>query len=491
MHSLARLLPLVLTLWLPQGLVQSQTNANDTSAGRHERFWNSFERELDVFVRNLTSGFLPGARSDSVRPGSHDAEFGVAADVPGEDDEVALSFSNHDRRDETMFVRHGARMPPPWLSENTLTDKIVFRYNRVEGLFLGLGSRKRYLWDGRKMFSPYGSIGYGFTSHRWRGNLGIARQFLLPGEGVEQMIETGLEGYSLTDTKDQWRIGPGENTAAAFLIHEDFRDYFSREGVTLHAAYLLRGDHLFAEARLSYLVDQYGSLARKTEWSLFGGGKRFRANPEIDDGAMRSVQALSGLSTATRGMCGPEGWNVGATAEFADRRTFGGEFTFRQYIADIRRYQPVGDLQALNLRVRIGTGHGVIPRQRSFETGGLGTLPAFPFKAFPGDSLGANRMILVNAEYVVYGDLLGDLAFWPSWIMKHVNFLLLTDGGLVRSVAPATTELGGFGGATWKEFRHDLGVGISNRQGTVRFAVVWRTDRSEPATFTFRFGAPF
>ena len=100
-------------------------------------------------------------------------------------------------------------------------DEFIFRYNRVEGLFFGLNSPQRYFWQGHHV-TLFGTGGYGFSAHRWRYSGGVAQQF---GAG-SRMLEVGVEGHSLTDTRDQWIINEGENTLAALFLHDDYRDYF-------------------------------------------------------------------------------------------------------------------------------------------------------------------------------------------------------------------------------------------------------------------------
>ncbi len=393
--------------------------------------------------------------------------------------------------EHSPFPRNAVIRPFPWMNENIDTRDLIFKYNRVQVVFLGLGSEKRYYWDGEKDFAPYGSIGYGFSEHRWRGNLGGARQIPLATASGRRMLEFGVEGYSLTDSKDQWRVGTGENTAVSFLIHEDFRDYFGREGFSIHSGYLLKKNTTFAEGSITFLADRYTSLGRKTDWALFGGDKTFRANPAINEGIMRSILAVLGVNTSTGTREGPDGWNGHLSAEFADNHALGGDFNFNRYVVDIRRYQPLGDHDNLNLRVRLGTTHGDLPRQKSFELGGFGTVPAYVFNSMPADTAGGNRMLLINAEYLVNGDFLGDLDFWPSWLMRHINFLFLTDAGLVRTVSGTTSFAGGFGGIHWSEFATDLGVGLTNRSGSFRIGMVWRTDKSEPVRLLLRVSRPF
>ncbi|MEX0735995.1 MAG: hypothetical protein WD182_01040, partial [Bacteroidota bacterium] len=138
------------------------------------------------------------------------------------------------------------------------------------------------------------------------------------------------------------------------------------------------------------------------------------------------------------------------------------------------------------VRLRVGTSEGVIPAQKIFEAGGLGTLHAFPFKSEAG-----NRMILLNAEYIINGDFLGELDFWPSSFMSGLNFILLSDAGYFREVSSRASWTEGFEDLRWNDFKHNVGVGLSNRSGSMRLAFVWRTDRSENAKLIFRFVRPF
>ena len=373
----------------------------------------------------------------------------------------------------------------PWADDKMNLDNFIFRYNRVEGLFLGAGSEKKYYWDGERNWNMYGSAGWGFRSHTWRGNLGLARQFAILTNDGSGIIEMGAEGYSLTDTKDKWLISLDENTAAALLIHEDFRDYFQRNGYTIHVAYYSKDNYLKNELKFAYLADTYDSLTNKVDWALFGGGKKFRLNPPIDPGKMRSMIASGGVSTISNTSYGPEGWCLFASAEVA-KNNWGSEFEFGQYILDLRRFQPLGKYNNLNIRVRAGSSDGTLPMQKMYELGGLGTMNAFPLKSEIG-----NRMFLMNAELIVNGSFFEDLDFWPMWIFHNINILLLSDAGLTRNALPTASALEGVEAVKFNDFEHDLGVAFSNRSGSFRIGLAWRTDHPSPAEFILRFNRPF
>jgi cytoskeletal protein CcmA (bactofilin family) len=414
----------------------------------------------------------------------------INGEVLKDDDAIVMGYIDKSSsrkekayREETKdFRRASTRLNATWVPETTNLDNFIFRYNRVEGIFLGLGSEKRYYWDGQKSYSAFGSFGYGFRSHTWRGNLGLSRQFAFD-DG--QLFEIEAEGHSLTDSKEDWLIGLGENTAAAFFIHEDFRDYFQRSGFGVNLGYAVQQDYLTGQVKVGYLSDEYQSVTNQTEWSLFGGNKIFRLNPLIDEGMMRSVVGSAGVSTVTTTFYGPEGWSILATAEGA-RKSLKSDFEFNRYVADVRRYQPLGRYDNFNVRVRAGSSDGLLPVQKAFDMGGLGTLPAFPFKGESG-----NRMLLMNAELVINGDFLGDLSFWPSWLLREINFVVFSDAGLVRTMPAAARWTEGFDNIRFSDFRHDVGVGVGTRSGSFRVAFVWRTDRSEPARLIFRIARPF
>ncbi len=406
------------------------------------------------------------------------------AKIEGYEDRTSAQSTGY--REPRRRYTHGATsFDVPWLTEPSSYENVVFRYNRVEGLFLGLGTEKKYYWNGERHWNMYGSVGYGFKSHAWRGNLGLARQFALRNTDGHELLELGAEGYTLTDTKDQWIIHPMENTLSALLIHEDFRDYFKREGYTVHAAYYTVQDYFKSEISIAYSADRYDSLSNTADWALFGGEKRFRLNPAIQPGRINSMTASLGLNTVSRLSGGDEGWSIVGTAEFA-KRSYGGDAEFDRYVLDLRRFQPLGRYENFNIRVRGGSGSGILPMQKMYDLGGLGTLNAFPFKSETG-----NRMLLVNAELVLNGAALDDLEFWPTWLFRHFNFLLLSDAGFTRTVPTRLDPNEGFDRITWKEFRHDFGVALSNRTGSFRIGVTWRTDVAAPVRLILRINRPF
>ncbi|HTR82696.1 MAG TPA: hypothetical protein VMM58_13795, partial [Bacteroidota bacterium] len=330
--------------------------------------------------------------------------------------------------------RRSYRFNDLWLGEPSLPSNFVFRYNRVEGLFLGLGAEKKFYWDGSKSISGYGSAGYGFAFHRWRANAGLDREFATD----DALFEVGAEGHNITDTKDQWIMKLTENNIAALLWHEDYRDYFTREGFSVHAARYTKESNFSSQLRVDYLVDDYSSLSNGTNWSLFRQSRSFRDNPAVTEGTMHSVLGTAGISTLDRYGRRTIGWNAFASLERGGN-ALGGDFDFTRAIVDVRRFQPLSEYDKINVRVRVGSLQGDDIEQKSFEIGGANTLPAYAFKEFEG-----NRVILGNVEYVLSGRLMDDVSWWP----RSLNLILLADAGATDSVSTTKALWEGFPSVT-------------------------------------------
>ncbi len=399
-------------------------------------------------------------------------------------EEITTTSLKHEIAKKELF-HTSTKFNVPWNEEITDFDEFIFRYNRVESIFLGLGSDKKYYWDGSRLWNAYGFVGWGFKSHKWRGLLGLSRQFYYQTHTGNNIIDIGIEGYSLTDSKDRWRISQFENTLASLLIHEDFRDYFQRQGYTLYAGHYIQSEALKSEIKLSFNADEYESMPNRVDWAFFGGEKIFRTNPPIMDGRMRSITLFGGFSTITKTSRGPEGWQVTGSVEYS-RRSLGSNIGFNQYVAEVIRFQPIDMYQSVNVRFRTATSDGVIPTQRLYELGGLGTLNAYPYKSFVG-----NRMLLLNTEFILSGGIFDDVSFIPSWLFGRMIFIITSDAGWMNYAPSRMSPLEGFGSIRLNSISHNLGVALGNRSGTFRIGVAWRTDVKDRVRLVMRVERPF
>ncbi len=398
--------------------------------------------------------------------------------VQGFTEQSSSSSSRNDRKKKTYRTKYSYSFKPYfWNSENVFDDNFLFRYNRVEGFFFGFGKEKSFYWDGSKAVSGFGSFGYGFASHKWRLQLGLDRQF---AASSSSLYEVGAEVHSSTDTKDEWIMNLGENNLAALFFHEDFRDYYQREGFSAHSAWYTKDGDVSSMVDVRFLNDRYASMSNNANWAVFGGNV-FRSNPAVDIGTMKSISFSAGISSVEKYRYRSEGWNVFARAEYGGRQ-LGGDFDFTQTIVDVRRFQPLWDDNQINLRVRAGALEGDPILQKSFELGGANTIPVFGFKEFVG-----NRLLLANLEYQLRGEVMDEIFFWPNFL----NLIAFGDAGAVSTVSTKWAVYEGFNSITSNQVKSDLGFALAWHDGDARLGFAWRTDKAAPVSIFFRLNRAF
>jgi len=324
----------------------------------------------------------------------------------------------------------------------------AIRYNRVEGLVLGVG-RNPLTWDSYGRSTIYGQAGYAFELKEWRATIGVeTRVDNLRNDGYGLKIG-GTYTYN-TDTRDSWKTSWLENSLAAFFFENDFFDYYQVEGWSLYAVQRITP---YLQLGVGYRDEDYRSLAKNTGWSLFDGGG-FALNPAIDDGAMHSfVVTLEGGHVVGLHSL-PRGAAFRFEAEVGDG--LGGDFTFNRYIADVRGYVPLTSFSSFGLRLRGGLTTGdVVPLQKQFTLGGIGTVRGYPQNLFPG-----TRMLLANAEYV-FDDI---NLFFDDWL-DDFQLIGFVDLGWVN-----TLETNAF---DFDDVIPSAGVGLGLDDRGVRLELAW------------------
>ncbi len=338
--------------------------------------------------------------------------------------------------------------------QNSLTndDHFLYRYNRVEGLFLGANVPPADNFNSNLVdLDLNGYFGYGFATKEWRFK-GNAELWLFDKSGPA----LGTTVYNLTDSQDEWIIPTEENSLAAFFIREDFQDYFKREGFGF---YLRERITSYFETSFGYFEDKYASLAKNTNWSVFGGDKHFRPNPEIDAGRLKSYKAQFTLDSRDDRDSPFSGWLIRGSGMWS-RTGLTGDFNYDRFILDIRRYIPLRHGENFDIRLRAGSGRGSMPRQDFFYLGGLSTLRGFEFKDFSG-----NRMVLANIEYRV-GD--NSPRFRNNWLFNSMNLIFFFDSGLAWFADENEYYNEGFGQLTWNKLHSNVGVALTDDEGRIR-----------------------
>lgn len=361
-------------------------------------------------------------------------------------------------------------------------DPFLIRYNRVQGLFLGMAIPKK-IRGKYNYFSPHGFGGYSFEEKCWRYELGVDRWLF---NQKDFRFEIGGKFYDLTDTKDNWLITPTENSLAAFFIHEDFQDFYRRNGYELHISQNLS---IFLKGTLAYRNDKYESVEKNIDWALFGGDKKFAGNPEIDDGYMRSIYGELYLDTRNNKDLPVRGWYGKISVETSNSK-LNSDFSFNQYIFELRRYQTFGRYERIDMRFRAGSSAGNLPLQKTYKIGGISTLRGFDYKEFSG-----NRMLLANFEYNISPKMFtSNFLFFDG--IRYVTFLDLGAAWFTNNLTDKNewTAKGheGFSHLKWNDIKCDFGVALTSSSGRCRLSIAKRTDSGiDPIVVTFRLSKPF
>lgn len=369
-----------------------------------------------------------------------------------------------------------------WMSGDR--SSVFARYNRVEGFTIGTRLKKEY-WRSRRPSSPfiYGHWAYAFGAKEFQYRAGVEK-----GVFDDFRFAVGGEYHHMIDTEDKWIISESENSLAASMIKEDFHDFYQRDG---GSGYIMQNLTDAITLTGTYSTDKWSSVKKHVNWSLFGGKKKFRENPAIDEGEARSVSASVLLDTRNSKKRTTRGWYVHVEGEHTGD-DLGGDFTYDRVVADFRRFQPLGYYDGIDIRIRGGSSTGCLPWHKRYYLGGLSTLRGYRYKAFPAkwDQPGANRMLLAQIEYRLGKQDLPDEI--DLGLLEQFYLILFADAGWLASVDKEMDLMEGFEDLEPGDFKSDVGIALANRSGNVRFEIARRTDTSyKPIMLWFRLNRPF
>jgi hypothetical protein len=313
-----------------------------------------------------------------------------------------------------------------------LTD--AFRYDRVQGLSLGLGYRVRV--PGVSFTGLYGTVRYGFSDDRVTGRLSLVRD--APGGRLV------VSGYRDVTNVDRFAPAPGiGNTLNALLVTHDDGDYALAHGASAGYETSLRtGLELAVGAR----YERQSGVARAAASEVndfLGGSGVFQPNAPVDEGRFVGGHVrLSGAGTfrwqATADVLGGEGTTTG--------RVYG----------DVRR--SIGKRQGLTLRVKGGIATEPTLQQTAFRLGGIGTVRGHDYGARRGQAFWAAQL-----DVTPLGGRLRPVLFVDAGQAGGAGSLFSG-----RMLAGAGVGLSMFGGL----LRFDLSRAVSPDEARVRFDIV-------------------
>ena len=278
-------------------------------------------------------------------------------------------------------------------------DDVWVRYNRSEGLFVQLNMHVINEYISGNIL--YGGIGRSFSRNKYSGIIGIEQRLF------HNNFQFYLERYDKSHTDDIWRMSDKLNSLAAFLIHEDFLDWYHTDGFQGGININLP---LSINANLNYTDETQARMNTVASWSLFGSNKDFRGLFPIQEGD--EVNYKWEISTGQ-----PYQWNYNSSftsylkysqTESTDLSDFNydkKEFAINTFLPFARN---VGIHFLLNAGSLSGNNYGL---QHMFHIGGIGSLRGYDWKQFSDNQYSSGTIELVFDELSIFYDR---AATWES-----------------------------------------------------------------------------
>ncbi len=269
----------------------------------------------------------------------------------------------------------------------------LFRYNRVEGAFLGLGMRLEPRDPDNRDWDVYGTAGYAFAESTVRGELS-ARWHPRPSLPEAPQWTVAATGYRRLNWNQPFRPPLSWDLGYTFgaLAGYDVRDYFDATGGELQ---LIRRAGRF-QARLGGRWEEQDSVSINTESGILGGrADDFPALAAVEPGTHAAVEG------ALRYGRGPGAFAIGNSvlASLTAEAGFG-DFDVQRLTAllSLRR---TGRYVTLIGRADAGVVAGAAPPQFLYRFGGSEGLRGYDRNEFGGSTalLGRGRLLLHLPPY--------------------------------------------------------------------------------------------
>lgn len=365
----------------------------------------------------------------------------------------------------------------------------VIRYNRVHGLYVGLGLR----------FRPDTSIelrsigGYGIADDRGYGSIGATYFF-----GPRQTWSVDVNVHSALARRDNpYTVRTPLISLTSALFGNDYGDYYYANGweagVKVGSGQLqfIRNDEWERPTTMRFYVrsEHQTSAVFHDTWSLFPPSQPRRELPPIIDGVMRTIGFDVNVNYNPWRTISRTGCTV--NAEFSDPSLLASEFSFRRIQTSIWLRTRTLPLWTLDISVSGGIAEGNVPPQRYFSlessVSGIaaqGALRGMRVKEFYGD-----RYAVVSIAHN-FGEVIPGLLRIPDVASLGIEFILnAAVGWTTFATAPAPTYAYRSTQMTADHLYYETGLGINRILLFFRLDVTARLSQVDVPRFFVTLGA--
>ena len=452
------------------------------------------------------------------------------ADIGGTVTMYSEGFNLFRGRDKVYTVdsRSGRVYREDWRREwghSHFAVRSHWNYNRVEGLpvefgpVIETGGRNPTRFEALAIWrtevsSPWDTEDLGYTVR--------AEQFL----GGHRDFRVGASLRSVIEPIENWQMDRIEAAISTFVAHQDYRDWFKREGWSGYLKYAPRASGL--SATVEYRDEEHFSEVARDPWTIFDNSDDWRLQPLVAEGRFRSLRGALELDRrndddfasdgflirgeVTQGLSGDLEIPVVVLTPNGPSAPIAFDEKFTTGLIDARIYRQVGHDATLSFRVVAGgsLNDRPLPPQFQHALGGAGSMPGYP--SFTQDCgarnnavarvnddidfffpyYGCDRMALFSAEYRGGFDFhFGGPHVWDEdddwdWdVDAHPNWVVFFDAarGWAHDAAKAR-------GAGDTETLYDAGAGILLGDVGI-YGAVPLTGEDRGLRFFVRLGARF
>ena len=371
--------------------------------------------------------------------------------------------------DSTQTLQKQFQPSGPLMALNSLSEGVLkyldVRFNRVEGLFIG-GDATIDSVTSWIRFSA--RAGYGFSDKRTK--FSSEAEFFLD---AKRQYSVGISAArDVQHFPDQGFYDASFIALSSLFSKLDQRDYYYAEGWKVFAA---AKPLALLSLKATYSSEEHKTAVQRTDFSIFGRSAKYRANPPIKEGMLRSVilTIRYGDSPVALGLVSTN--FVDLEIERSQPSVLRSDFSFSRLSLVGEFFVPTflkRNLFPPTLLGRLAAGHstGALPPQRIFTLesrsdgfGPFGVLRGASLKEFAGD-----RYVALSLEHNFRSIpfLALDIPFLYENSIEVIAF-----GSLARSWSRSFPLPYGWTTEGWYA---ETGIGISRIFGLLRIDVTRR-----------------
>ncbi|CAN5768406.1 hypothetical protein BH23GEM7_BH23GEM7_16090 [soil metagenome] len=330
----------------------------------------------------------------------------------------------------------------------------LFRYNRVEGTYLGAGVRIEPNDPVERRWELYATAGWAFVESTARGEL-IGRWHAdaprVPPRGIERGVTAGvyrrLREVRAFQPTFRWDF---LYSLPALVGGSDLRDYYDATGAELS----LRAGTGSWIGRVGGRWERQDSVRRNTGSFLFGTAQDFPPLAPMDPGTHAALEGAVGYSR------GPGAFGIGNSAVASLRAEVGmADFRTQRLIGLLSFRQALGPITFAS-RLDAGHGWGELPPQQLFRFGVEEGLLGYEPNEFGGSTAAIGRGRLLIGLPPRSTQPLARSGFFIVPPLRP-SLVLLGEAGWAEVSERSRPQLARLASVPTERVRGSLGVGVS------------------------------